>query len=161
MDIAYVSALSALAGSVIGGLTSGFTTWLSQRVQAKAGQLAHDLSRREDLFADFIVAASKTYGEALMTNEPQIQELVALYAMISRMRILCLGRTVACADDACNDRRLRSAEQDDARIAANDEEWGGDRSAEGLLRGCARRPREVLLAIGQRLQCSDTMLVAA
>ena len=98
MDVAYVSALSALAGSVIGGLTSGFTTWLSQRVQAKAGQLAHDLSRREDLFADFIVAASKTYGEALMTNEPQIQELVALYAMISRMRILCLGRTVACAE---------------------------------------------------------------
>jgi hypothetical protein len=33
-----------------------------------------------------------------MTNEPQIQELVALYAMISRMRILCLGRTVACAE---------------------------------------------------------------
>jgi hypothetical protein len=98
MDVAYVSALSALAGSVIGGLTSGFTTWLSQRAHAKAGQLAHDLSRREDLFADFIVAASKTYGEALMTNEPQIQELVALYAMISRMRILCLGRTVACAE---------------------------------------------------------------
>jgi hypothetical protein len=83
---------------VIGGLTSGFTTWLSQRAQAKAGQLAHNMSRREDLFADFIVAASKTYGEALMTNEPQIQELVALYAMISRMRILCLGRTVACAE---------------------------------------------------------------
>ena len=98
MDVAYVSALSALAGSVIGGLTSGFTTRLSQRAQAKAGQLAHDLSRREDLFADFIVAASKTYGEALMTNEPEIQELVALYAMISRMRILCLGRTVACAE---------------------------------------------------------------
>jgi hypothetical protein len=98
MDVAYVSALSALAGSVIGGLTSGFTTWLSQRAQAKAGQLAHNMSRREDLFADFIVAASKTYGEALMTNEPQIQELVALYAMISRMRILCLGRTVACAE---------------------------------------------------------------
>jgi hypothetical protein len=83
---------------VIGGLTSGFTTWLSQRAQAKAGQLAHNMSRREDLFADFIVATSKTYGEALMTNEPQIQELVALYAMISRMRILCLGRTVACAE---------------------------------------------------------------
>jgi hypothetical protein len=31
MDVAYVSALSALAGSVVGGLTSGFTTWLSQR----------------------------------------------------------------------------------------------------------------------------------
>ena len=99
MDVAYVSALSALAGSVVGGLTSGFTTWLSQRAQAKAGQLAHDLSRREDLYKDFIVAASKAYGEALMSNEPKIQELIALYAMISRMRVLCPPRTVACAEE--------------------------------------------------------------
>lgn len=68
--------LSGLAGSVVGGLTSGFTTLLSQRAQANAGQLAHDLSRREDLFADFIVVASKAYGEALMINEPQVQELI-------------------------------------------------------------------------------------
>ena len=34
-----------------------------------------------------------------MSNEPQIQELVALYAMISRMRVMSLPRTVACADE--------------------------------------------------------------
>jgi hypothetical protein len=92
MDVAYISALSALAGSVVGGLTSGFTTWLSQRAQAKAGQLALDLSRPEELFKDFIVAASKAYGEAIVSNEPQLQEIIALYAMISRMR-KNLGRT--------------------------------------------------------------------
>ena len=31
MDAAYLSAVSALAGSVIGDLTTGFMTWLSQR----------------------------------------------------------------------------------------------------------------------------------
>jgi hypothetical protein len=98
MDVAYVSALSALAGSVVGGLTSGFTTWLSQRAQARAGLLAHSLSRREDLYRDFIVAASKAYGEAIISNEPQIPELIALYAMISRMRALSSPRIVACAD---------------------------------------------------------------
>ena len=92
MDVAYVSALAALAGSVVGGLTSGITTWLSLRAQARIGQLAHELSQREALFKDFIVAASKAYGEAIMSNEPQIQELVALYAM-------SLPRTVACADE--------------------------------------------------------------
>jgi len=97
MDVAYVSALSALAGSVVGGLTLGLTTWLNQRAQARAGQLAHDLSRREELFRDFIAAASKAYGEALVSNQPQIQELVALYAMISRMRVLCSPRLVACS----------------------------------------------------------------
>jgi hypothetical protein len=98
MDIAYVSALAALAGSVVGGLTSGITAWLSQRTQARAEQLAREMSRREDLYKDFIVAASKAYGDAIMSSEPKIQELVGLYAMISRMRVHSLPRTVATAD---------------------------------------------------------------
>ena len=98
MDVAYISALSALAGSVVGGLTSGITTWLSLRAQARAGQHAHDKSLREDLYRDFIVAASQAYGNAVVSNEPQIQELVAIYAMISRMRILSSPTIVACAD---------------------------------------------------------------
>jgi hypothetical protein len=98
MDVAYLSALSALAGSVVGGLTSGVTTWLSQRFQTRAGHLAREMSRREGLYKDFIVSASKAYGAALMSNELNIPELVDLYAMISRMRILCLPRTVACAE---------------------------------------------------------------
>ena len=98
MDVAYVSAISALAGSVIGGLTSGYTTWLSQRTQARAGMIAHDLARREDLVRDFIVSASKTYGDALVNNEPKMPELIDLYAMVSRMRVLAMPRSVACAD---------------------------------------------------------------
>jgi hypothetical protein len=98
MDVAYVSALSALAGSVVGGLTSGISTLMSQRAQSRAGRLAHDMSRREELYKDFIVAASKAYGNAIVSNEPQIQDLVDLYAMIARMRVLSRPQTVACAD---------------------------------------------------------------
>src|ERR1700733_6688234 len=98
MDVAYISALSALAGSVIGGLTSGITNWLNQRSLAKAGLLAQELSRRQDLYKDFIVAASKAYGEALVVNEPKIEELIALYAMISRMRAMSSSNIVARAE---------------------------------------------------------------
>jgi hypothetical protein len=98
MDVAYISALSALAGSAIGGLTSGITTWLNHRFQAKAEALAHELLRRQELYKEFIVAASKTYGKALVTNEPNIEELIGLYAMISRMRALSSPRIVACAE---------------------------------------------------------------
>lgn len=52
MDVAYISALSALTGSVVGGLTSTGMTWLTQRAQARSGQLAHEFERREDLFRD-------------------------------------------------------------------------------------------------------------
>ena len=96
-DAAYLSALSALAGSLVGGLTSGITTWLSVVNQARSGRLAHELSQRDELYRDFIIAASKIYGAAMLTNDPQMQDLVALYAMISRMRVLSSARTIACA----------------------------------------------------------------
>jgi hypothetical protein len=98
MEVAFLSALSAIGGSLVGGLTSGFTTWLSQRSQARAAQLAREMSRRDDLYKDFIVAASRVYGHALMNNEAQVQQLVDLYGMISRMRVMSLPRTVACAE---------------------------------------------------------------
>src|SRR6266567_282349 len=56
--------------------------------------------RRDDLYKEFIAAASKAYGEAIVSNEPNVQELVALYAMISRMRVKSPPQTVACADFA-------------------------------------------------------------
>lgn len=98
MDVAYISALSALSGSVVGGLTTTGMAWLKQRAKARSGQLAHEFERREDLFRDFIVAASKTYGDALVNSEPQLPELIALYSMISRMRVLAAPRTIASAD---------------------------------------------------------------
>jgi len=98
MDVAYLSALSALAGSVVGGLTSGVTTWLSQRSQARAALLAREMSRRDDLYKDFILAASKAYGDALVSSEPQIQELIALYAMVSRMRVQSSPQTISSAE---------------------------------------------------------------
>ena len=98
MDIAYISALSALAGSAVGGFSSTVTTWISQRAQARSAQLGHEITRRQDLYRDFITAASRTYGDALVSSEPQLADLVALYSMISRMRVLSESRTVGCAD---------------------------------------------------------------
>jgi hypothetical protein len=97
LDAAYISAISALAGSVIGGLTTGFTTLLSQRSQARAGMIAHDLTRREDLVRD-IIAASNTYGDAIGNNEPKMPEIVDLYAMVNRMRVLGMRKTTASAN---------------------------------------------------------------
>jgi hypothetical protein len=102
MDVAYISALSALAGSVIGGLTTGVTTWMSQRSQAKAGLVAHKITQREALYKEFIASASIIYGEAIVSNDPEIQDLVGLYAMISMMRIFSSSQIVECADRIMN-----------------------------------------------------------
>jgi hypothetical protein len=44
MDVAYILALSALAGSVVGGFTSRLITW-AHRAQARVERLRFDLSR--------------------------------------------------------------------------------------------------------------------
>jgi hypothetical protein len=51
---------------LVGGLTSGIGTWPSVPNQARSERLARELSQRDDLYKDFIVAASKTYGDAML-----------------------------------------------------------------------------------------------
>ena len=80
-------------------MTSGLTTLLNQSARARAEQIRHDLGRREDLVKDFIVAASKIYGKALVASEPQAPDLVTLYSMVSRMRMLAMARSVASVED--------------------------------------------------------------
>ena len=79
--------------------------------------IAHDLARREDLIRDFIIAASKTYGDAIINSDPKMPEIVDLYAMVSRMRALGMGKTTACADDrhALDPRHLLHAQSDGRR----------------------------------------------
>jgi hypothetical protein len=98
MDPVYISAAAALSGSLIGGLTSALTSWVSQRTQARAALIAREISRRDELYKEFISAASKAYGDAVVSNEPQISDLIGLYAMVCRMRVQSSPNTVACAE---------------------------------------------------------------
>jgi hypothetical protein len=102
MDVAYISALSALAGTVIGGVTSGLTSWQVERARARVTQLTQDRSHREDLYKDFIDMASKVTADAAMHNEPSIPDVVALHALLNRIRILSSPHVFNCAEDTVN-----------------------------------------------------------
>ncbi len=98
MDASILTALSGLAGATIGGLASGLTTWLSQRSQAKAQWLSQNQLRRQDTYKVFIEQASKLYIEALQNDHPDVLGLMALYALVSRMRVLSSTSVIECAD---------------------------------------------------------------
>ena len=87
MEAASISALAALAGSVVGGLTALATSWLTHQAQARAQERAGDRTAREALYRDFIVEASGLYGDALVHDSTEVSNLVGLYAMVSRMRV--------------------------------------------------------------------------
>jgi hypothetical protein len=98
MNTALLSAFSALAGSIVGGLTSGVTTWLSHRSQLRAGHRLHHVTQRETLYRDFVISASEAYGAAMGQSEPRLQDIVVLHAMVNRMRILSTSEVIACAE---------------------------------------------------------------
>ena len=98
MDSATISAFAALGGALIGGLTSFATSWLTQQTQAREQQLIHKLTRQEELYKGFIEEASRLYVDSLVHDSPDVSQLVRLYAMISRMRVLSSTKTVENAD---------------------------------------------------------------
>jgi hypothetical protein len=99
VDASIISALAALTGATVGGLTSGITNWLNQRNQVRAQWLHHEMSRRQILYRDFIDEASKCYIDALQHDEADIPGLVGLYAKLSRMRARSSRPVVQHADD--------------------------------------------------------------
>jgi uncharacterized protein Yka (UPF0111/DUF47 family) len=98
MEPATISALAALAGATIGGVTSFAATWLTQRTQARVQELTHSLTVREQLYKAFIKEASKLYADSLIHEISDISNLVGLYAMISEMRVISARNTVEGAD---------------------------------------------------------------
>src|SRR5215468_3947880 len=104
MDASVISAVAALVGATIGGLTSVLASWLSQRTQVRAQWLEQDVVRRQDLYKEFIEEASKCYVHALQHDEADIPSLVGVYAKLGRMRILSSPEV------------LQSAEQVERRI---------------------------------------------
>src|SRR5208337_1136982 len=94
MNSEYFSAFAALAGSEIGGFMMLASSWLSQKAQARAEQLAHNKARREELYKDFIGEAAQLYLDALGHNEAETAKFVKLYALIGRMRVLSSPKIV-------------------------------------------------------------------
>ena len=99
MDASAITALAALLGATIGGLTSLTASLLTQRTQVRAQWIGQELLRREDLYKDFIATASQCYIHALQHGEPDVPGLVQLYGQIARMRVLSSPPVLAAADE--------------------------------------------------------------
>ena len=98
MNPVYLTALAALAGSAIGGLTSLASAWLTQRSQDRARRLSQDKVRRQKLYKQFIDEASKLYADALVHDQAEVSALVSVYALINRMRVLSRSDVVEKAE---------------------------------------------------------------
>jgi hypothetical protein len=98
METGYISALAALAGTAIGGLTSFATSWTTQQAQTRAQRLAAEKEKREALFGKFIDEAAKLYSVALQNKLDDAAALMGLYALANRIRLVSSSRVAERAD---------------------------------------------------------------
>ena len=97
---AYLSAVAALIGTFVGGITSIATSWLGQQRQTREQRREQQKAELMALYRQFIQDASKLYADAIEHNTTEIAELVDVYATLNRMRVLSSPKVVAEADKA-------------------------------------------------------------
>jgi hypothetical protein len=87
MDPAYISAISGLGGTAVGALATFVTTWLTLNAQERASRRNREMSRRENLYGEFIEEASKLYSDALVNRLDDTAKFVRFYALSSKPRL--------------------------------------------------------------------------
>lgn len=98
MVTSYIPAAAAFSGSVTGALATILTSWFRQRRQHRAMFTSRTIAKREELYKSFIEEASRLYADALAKDKSEISEMVDLYAMIGRMKILSGEEVIQAAE---------------------------------------------------------------
>jgi hypothetical protein len=129
MDSAILSATSALAGSLIGGLSTLAASWLTLRGRVRAQALIQEAAKREALYAEFIIEASRRLTDAWAHHAESPEVVAGLYSIVQRMRLTSSDEVIRVADRVT---RLviqayatpdRTFDELRAHIAAEDVQW--------------------------------------
>jgi len=99
-DTAIITATAAATGSLLGASASIVTTWITQRTQSVRAHLEWKLRERESLYKEFIAEASRLAIDALTHSMERPDQIMALYAVLSRIRLIS-GDGVVHHGEAC------------------------------------------------------------
>ena len=128
MDPAILSAASALAGSLIGGVSSLAASWLTQRRQFRTQTLVHEAVKRETLYAEFIIEASKHLTDAWSHQAESPEVLAGLYSALERMRLTSTTEVIRVAEQVVRQVIEAYADAnktfDDVREHLRSDDWG-------------------------------------
>jgi len=129
MESTVVTATAAALGSLVGATASIATTWITQRTQAIRAHSEWKLREREALYKEFITEASRLAVDALAHCLERPDQIVALYGLLSRIRLIS-GEEVLRQGEACCRRILElygrpNLTTDEIRAAAETDDLDG------------------------------------
>ena len=98
MDNALTNIFAALGGSVIGASTPVLSNFVLQRSVAQREMTNREIAQREDLYSEFIRHGTACYAKALSQSLENIDEIVAMYALVNRIRLFASGSVLEAAE---------------------------------------------------------------
>jgi hypothetical protein len=98
MDTAILSASAGLIGSLIGGVSTFAASWVSQRKLLGEQTRMHHAERRQKLYSEFIIEATKCLAEAWSQQAEGPEVISNLYSAVERMRLVSSSRVVQSAE---------------------------------------------------------------
>jgi hypothetical protein len=87
MEPAFLSAMAAVSGSVVGGSATIATAWITQKTSTKRELIRQELRKRETLYGEFISECSRLAIDALVHGIEKPETMWSAYALLNRIRL--------------------------------------------------------------------------
>src|ERR1700748_758724 len=98
MDSTLTSVLAALSGSVIGASTPVLSNFVLQRSVTQRELTNREIAQREELYSEFIRQGPTGYAKALSQSLDNIDEIVAMFALVNRIRLFASSSVLEAAE---------------------------------------------------------------
>jgi len=87
MDTAFVSAMAAVLGSLVGGSATMGTAWITQKTSTRRELIRQELRKRETLYGEFINECSRLAIDSLAHGIEKPEQIWSAYALLNRIRL--------------------------------------------------------------------------
>ena len=99
MNPAVISAWAVFGGASVGSLSPVLSNYVLQRRVARRDLVNREIAERQKLYSDFISEAAQLHADAMTKSSFDLSELVSLYALTSRIRLIAQDEVVHAAEE--------------------------------------------------------------
>lgn len=94
-----MSALAVFGGASVGSFSPVLSNYVMQRRVARRDLINREIAERQKLYSDFISEAARLHADAMTRSTFDLNELVSLYALSSRIRLVSQDDVVHAAEE--------------------------------------------------------------
>ena len=87
MDTMFLSAISGMMGTLVGGSATVATAWVTQKKVNRREMVREEIRKREALYGEFIGECAKLLMDAFTHTLDQPEKLLPAYALLNKVRL--------------------------------------------------------------------------